>query len=80
MMAFDPAGLMIAGVLVPLAAALLIGVCHRHPNWREAVTLVAAALLAGIVWSLVPQVLAGARPAVHFGAGLVFWGWGSYLG
>lgn len=62
MSAFAPETLMIAAPLAPLAAAVLIPLCHRWPNLRETVTLVAAAALAVIVWSLLPHVLAGARP------------------
>lgn len=58
----DSVTLMIAAPLVPLVAALLIPLCHRWPNLREGVTLVAAAVLAVIVWSLLPHVLAGERP------------------
>lgn len=58
----DPVKLMIAAPLVPLIAAFLIPLCHRWPNLREGVTLVSAAVLAVIVWSLLPHVLSGARP------------------
>lgn len=44
-------------------AALLIIMSHRKPNQREAVTLLAAATLFGLVASLLPSVLAGERPA-----------------
>ncbi len=47
---------------VPLAGAALIWLCHSRPNQREAVTLVTAGLLFGLVLSLLPEVLAGARP------------------
>ena len=63
MMAFDPVFLMIAALVLPLAAAVLIPFCHKRPDLREAVTLVAASGLAVTVWSLLPHVLAGARPA-----------------
>lgn len=58
----DPVTLMVAAPLVPLAAALLIPLCRRWPNLREGVTLIAAATLAVIVWSLLPHVLAGGHP------------------
>ena len=48
----DPVQMMIAALLVPLLAAVLIPVFHKQPNVREAVTLVAAGLLAWLVWSL----------------------------
>ena len=50
--------------LVPLVGAILIGLSHRHPNIREAVTLITAVLLFSLVISLLPAVLSGARPAV----------------
>lgn len=58
----SPDMLMLAALLVPIAAALLIPLFHRQPNLREAVTLVAAGGLAVIVWSLLPHVLDGGRP------------------
>mgnify|MGYP003382220956 CR=1 FL=1 len=60
----DPVQMMIAALLVPLLAAVLIPVFHKQPNVREAVTLVAAGLLAWLVWSLLPFIIAGARPGV----------------
>ena len=54
-----------AALLVPLCGAALIAACHRMPNLREAVTLLAAAALFLAVASLVPAVLAGERPALH---------------
>jgi multicomponent Na+:H+ antiporter subunit D len=53
--------LVLGAIAVPLAAALLIPLFHRMPDVREAVTMVAAALLAGAVWLLLPHVLAGGR-------------------
>lgn len=58
------AALMLAALLVPLGAAALIPLCHRRPALRDGVTLAAAAVLAGIVWRLVPLVLAGGRPQI----------------
>ena len=63
MMPADPVTLLLATLLAPLAAALLIPVFHRQPNAREAMTLTAATALLIIVWSLLPHVMAGARPA-----------------
>jgi multicomponent Na+:H+ antiporter subunit D len=58
-------GLVAAGaLLVPLAGALLIWMSRAHPNQREAVTLLTAAVLLGLVSSLLPEVLAGGRPSV----------------
>jgi multicomponent Na+:H+ antiporter subunit D len=63
--AATPETLLALALVLPLAAAVLIPVCHRAPNLREAATLVAAAGLAWAVWSLLPAVLAGARPVWH---------------
>jgi len=56
--------LVITAMCIPAVAALLIPVFHRIPNLREAVTLIAAALLALTTWHLYPLVAAGARPDV----------------
>ncbi|MFT6310757.1 MAG: multicomponent Na+:H+ antiporter subunit D, partial [Porticoccus sp.] len=51
---------------VPLLAAVGIGlVGQRHQNIREAITLIAGIILAVLVWSLMPEVLAGERPNAH---------------
>ncbi len=56
--------MLIAWILaVPFAGAFLIMLAGRvHENLREAVTLVTAIILAVIVWSLIPDLLAGERP------------------
>lgn len=59
------AATMLLAVAVPLAGALLIAVSHGRPNQREAVTLVTAVVMFGFVASLVPEVLAGGRPATQ---------------
>jgi len=51
-------------VLIPLAGAIGIALAGRWPNLRETVTLVTAVSLAVAVWTLLPDVLAGARPAL----------------
>jgi multicomponent Na+:H+ antiporter subunit D len=51
-------------LLIPIAGAALIALCHRRPNLREAATLGAAAALFACVASLTGEVLAGARPAL----------------
>ena len=56
------AQLIAAALLVPAAGAGLLALAGRRPNLREAVTLVAAALLFACVVALAPPVLAGARP------------------
>jgi multicomponent Na+:H+ antiporter subunit D len=57
--------LMLLAVVVPFAAATLIPFFHRWPNLRELITLLAAAMLALVVWRLVGPVLDGARPERH---------------
>ena len=53
----------LAAVALPLFGALAIPLAGRlNANLREAVTLVAAAGLAWIVWRLAPLVMAGERP------------------
>ncbi|MEM9028053.1 MAG: proton-conducting transporter membrane subunit [Pseudomonadota bacterium] len=64
MIAASPETLMIAAMLVPFAAALLLPLFHAVPAIREGITLGAAAALAVIVISLVPHVMAGAQPEV----------------
>ena len=55
----------LAAIFGPLAGALAIALAGRvSANLRESVTLVTAAGLIGVVWSLLPQVYAGGRPAV----------------
>ena len=49
---------------LPSFGALLIGLCGRRPNLREAVTLTTAGLLFGNVLLLLPEIAAGARPSV----------------
>ena len=51
---------------VPFAGAFLIMLAGRvHENLREAVTLVTAVILAALVWSLIPDLLSGARPSLY---------------
>jgi multicomponent Na+:H+ antiporter subunit D len=51
-------------ILVPLIGAIAIGLLGARPNPREAATLVTAALLFALVYSLLPEVLAGERPGM----------------
>jgi len=59
---FTPANLIALAMAVPLISALCVAAFHRWPNLRETITLLAAAGVAWIVWSLAPIVLAGGRP------------------
>ncbi len=62
-------------MIVPLIIAGGIGVAGKVPNIREAVTLIGAAILFGLVVMLVMQVAGGARPELVLGEaapGLLF--------
>ncbi|MCB1509728.1 MAG: monovalent cation/H+ antiporter subunit D family protein [Hyphomicrobiaceae bacterium] len=63
-LALTPENLILAALAIPTLAALLIPLCHRAPNLREAVTLISAGMLAIVVWHLLPHVMAGGRPEV----------------
>jgi multicomponent Na+:H+ antiporter subunit D len=56
---------MLAALLVPTAGAGLIGAARRHPDLRETVTLVTAALLFVCVLAVTGPVLDGARPSIE---------------
>jgi len=60
----SPALTMLLALTVPLVAVPLVVAARRRPNLRESVTLIAATLLFGLVVSLAPQVMNGARPTV----------------
>lgn len=57
-----PAGLVFLAMAVPMVGALVIWQSGRQPALRDAVTLVTATLLLGVVLSLLPTVMAGGRP------------------
>ena len=57
-----PDALLVAALLIPLAAALLIPLFGKWPNLRETVTLIAAVALCLTVVGLLGPVLAGTRP------------------
>lgn len=59
-----PEQAIVAALLLPAAGAALIALAGRRPNLREAVTLLTAAALLACVLSLLPGVLAGARPGL----------------
>ncbi len=60
----SPVLTMLLALVVPLAAAPLVVLAGRRPNLRESVTLVAATILFGLVATLAPQVMDGARPTM----------------
>jgi multicomponent Na+:H+ antiporter subunit D len=62
MLSHAPDTLILMALTIPLVGALVIPLFHDRPNAREAVTLITAGALALTTWSLLPHVLAGARP------------------
>ena len=54
----------VTALCLPPLGALGIALAGRWPNLRETVTLVTALALAYVVWSMLPALLDGARPAV----------------
>jgi multicomponent Na+:H+ antiporter subunit D len=62
MLSQAPHTLILMALTIPLVGALLIPLFHDRPNARETVTLVTAGALCLTTWSLLPHVLAGARP------------------
>jgi len=67
---------MLLAIVLPLVGGIGIALLgERRANAREAVTLLTAAALTAIVWSLLPRVFAGERPALtvaEFVPGLSF--------
>ncbi len=56
---------MVLALLIPLFGAFGIALAGRvSANLREGVTLATAGSLAFVVWSLLPQVMAGGRPSL----------------
>ncbi|TQV70185.1 monovalent cation/H+ antiporter subunit D family protein [Exilibacterium tricleocarpae] len=56
----------LAALVLPLVGALGIALAARiSANLREAVTLATAAALAVVVWGLLPELMAGERPALR---------------
>ena len=56
--------LILAALAVPVLGGFLIALCGRYPNLHETVTLATSVILFTCVVSLLPQILAGARPQV----------------
>ncbi len=59
----SPSPVVLLAPIVPFLGALLIWVFRDHPNPREAVTLLTAVALFGLVASLFPEVSGGLRPS-----------------
>ena len=57
-----PQDAIIVAVLLPVVGAVLIALAGSRPNLREGITLTTAVLLFATVLTLLPEVLAGARP------------------
>tara|TARA_Y100000588_G_scaffold100316_1_gene109033 strand:- start:256 stop:1707 length:1452 start_codon:yes stop_codon:yes gene_type:complete len=55
----------LAAVLLPLFGAPLVALLGKHPNLREAATLLTGSGLFALVAALFPKVIAGARPQVQ---------------
>ena len=59
-----PEQAILASLALPLIGAVLISLARRLPNLREAITLFPAAMLLAVVMTLLPLVMAGARPSL----------------
>jgi multicomponent Na+:H+ antiporter subunit D len=59
-----PEQAILASLALPLIGAVLISLARRLPNLREAITLFTAAMLLAVVMTLLPLVMAGARPSL----------------
>ena len=57
--------LILAALAIPLLGCAAIVMSRRRPNWRETATLATSGLLFICVASLLPAVLAGARPHIQ---------------
>ncbi len=54
---------LIAAPIIPLAAALLVSLSGKIPNLRDSFSVLAGIILFGTVVSIVPDIMAGGRPA-----------------
>lgn len=61
---FTPEFAILAAMAVPVAGALLMWSVWRMPDLRDAITLATAGVLLCVVLSILPHVLAGARPTL----------------
>jgi multicomponent Na+:H+ antiporter subunit D len=52
-------------LLLPIAVALIVPLLATRPNLREAVTLIGAVALFASMLLLLPEILAGTRPALR---------------
>ncbi len=54
--------MLLLAIAIPLTGAVFIAIFSRFPNLREAVTLITSLSMLGVVMSLLPSVMDGARP------------------
>jgi multicomponent Na+:H+ antiporter subunit D len=52
-------------LLVPLIGAAVIALAGRNPNLRDSLMVASAVIVFGVVLSILPSVLDGARPSAH---------------
>lgn len=57
--------LIVIALVLPMIAAIGIALCRRAPNVRETVTLTTSGLVFWAVATLLPEILAGARPRIE---------------
>src|SRR5512147_2133223 len=60
----SPETLIALALALPSLGAVLIALSGRYPNLREGITLIVSCLLTGVVFALIPTVLAGERPSI----------------
>lgn len=62
----SPSDSILIALVLPFVSAFLILLAGRfNDNLREAVTLISASTLAVVVWSMLPDLMAGGRPELH---------------
>lgn len=54
----------LVAILVPIAGTIMILVCRHWPNIREFWTIAASVIMFGVVFSMLPDVLAGCYPEI----------------
>jgi multicomponent Na+:H+ antiporter subunit D len=57
--------LIITALLLPIIGIIFISLTQKNINLRETCTLIASVALIYVVYSLLPEVLNGARPELH---------------
>lgn len=64
MMSLSAETIVVFALMIPAIGAMVIELCDQRPNLREAVTLITAGFLFGLLVMLTPEVMSGARPTV----------------